>query len=178
MLKRMALIIDNIVVGADISTGSSGYVFEATDLVAMCNKLVSEFSSLAEARSLKLVFEHGDVSKVRADSFRLSSAIFNLLSNAIEYTPPKGSVTISLVQKPTTVECSVIDTGIGIPASEMGPIFSKFYRGATAKHMRPDGSGLGLYLVKNIIASHESEVVIKSTEGKGTTVSFELPIAV
>ena len=69
---------------------------------------------------------------------------------------------------------TVVDTGIGIAESELPLLFNKFYRSERARHMRPDGSGLGLYLAKIIIERHGSELKVESTEGKGTRISFAL----
>jgi signal transduction histidine kinase len=69
---------------------------------------------------------------------------------------------------------AVIDTGIGISATEIPFLFSKFYRGERARHMRPDGSGLGLFLVKNIVMSHGSDISVTSQEGVGSRFTFGL----
>ena len=101
----------------------------------------------------------------------------SLLSNAVDYTPNGGTVTVSAAPRDRSLEISVADTGIGIPSEELPHLFTKLYRGANAKKMRPDGSGLGLFVVKNILHAHGSEIVIHSQERRGTRVSFNLPFA-
>ena len=111
---------------------------------------------------------------VYADSERISLAIFDLLSNAIDYTPSGGTVTVSVTQNAGGYEIAIADTGIGISETELPNLFSKFYRSDRARQVRPDGSGLGLYLVKEIISSHGSTIAVTSKECKGSRFSFLL----
>ncbi|HTR18911.1 MAG TPA: HAMP domain-containing sensor histidine kinase [Candidatus Paceibacterota bacterium] len=169
-LKRTQLVIGHILATASIEEGRFGYVFEQVDIVPVIEKLVNDFALVAEEHGNSIVFEHGPVPLVYADAERISLALFDLITNAIDYTPRGGRITVSL--KPASndrVEVIVADTGIGIPEKELPFIFTKFHRGENALHMRPNGSGLGLYLVKNIINGHGSEVFVDSSETIGGT---------
>jgi len=74
------------------------------------------------------------------------------------------------------VAFTVADTGIGVPPAEQGKLFAKFYRAANAKDVRPDGTGLGLYLAKRVIEEQDGSIIFESTEGKGSTFGFLLPL--
>lgn len=174
LLKRMRLIVNHILATASVDTGHYGYVMQETDIAALVQQLVADFMPVAKDRGLTLQFDHPqELPPVYADSERISIALFDLVSNAVDYTPVGGAVTVALAPGKDCVSVSVSDTGIGIPSSEMPLIFSKFYRGENARRMRADGSGLGLYLAKEIITSHGSDITVQSSS-KGSRFSFYL----
>lgn len=175
LLKRMRLIVNHILASVDAEGGRFGYVFEKIDIVPVIEALVAEFKPVSDSRGVSLSFEHGDEAfPVYADRERISLALFDLISNAIDYTPRGGSITVSAVPRGEKLEVAVADTGIGISETELPSLFRKFYRSDRARHMRPDGSGLGLFLLKNIINSHGSDIAVSSKEGAGSRFSFSL----
>jgi len=113
---------------------------------------------------------------VKADTEKLALAIKNLIENAVFYTDPGGRVTLSLKKQGSQLEFSVQDTGIGIPNDQHNRVFTKFFRGDNAVRMETEGTGLGLFIAKNIIEAHGGKIWFESTEGKGTTFSFSLPV--
>ena len=175
LLKRMRLIVNHILASANVEGGRFGYAFEQIDIVPVIAKLLEEFKPLSDLHQVTMHFEHArDVAMVVADRERISLALFDLISNAIDYTPAGGSVTVSLAPSQDRFEVAVSDTGIGISESELPHLFSKFYRSDRARHVRPDGSGLGLFLVKDIVSSHGSQIEVASKEGAGSRFSFFL----
>lgn len=173
-IRRMRLVIEHILASANVEEGRFGYVFEQTDLVPVVEKLIQEFKPLSEKRRVTVSFTHEGAFPVYADAERISLVLFDLVSNAIDYTPEEGSVAVSFAPRGDDLEIAVADTGIGIAASELPLLFNKFYRSERARHMRPDGSGLGLYLARIIVERHGAELKINSVEGKGTRISFAL----
>ena len=136
---------------------------------------MEEFKPVAESRGVSLEFEPAaGTFDVYADAERITLALFDLISNAIDYTPKGGKVTVSAMPVGGRLEIAVSDTGIGISAEELPFLFTKFYRAKRARQIRPDGSGLGLFLVKNIITSHHTDIKVSSTEGSGSRFSFSL----
>ena len=175
LLKRMRLIVNHILASANVEGGKYGYVFEKTDMVPIITKLVDEFRPISESHGVLLKVEYAEgLFPVYADTERITLALFDLISNAIDYTPRGGSVTITVNPLGESLEIAVVDTGMGIAESEIPLLFSKFYRSERAKHVRPDGSGLGLFLVKDVIASHGSDVTVTSKEGSGSRFAFRL----
>ncbi|HUO50286.1 MAG TPA: HAMP domain-containing sensor histidine kinase [Candidatus Paceibacterota bacterium] len=169
-LKRMLLVVGHILASAKIEEGKFGFVFGLSDIVPVIETLIKDFQPLADEKHIALTFEHpATVPQVYIDSERISLAIFDLIANAIDYSGTGGAVTIALKPEDTRVEVSISDTGIGISAKDIPHLFTKFYRGENARHVRPDGSGLGLYLVKNIITNHGSDILVQSDETKGGT---------
>lgn len=107
----------------------------------------------------------------------LEELLENLVSNAIKYTPEGGEVAVRIEEGgPGEVRITVRDTGIGIPEKEQGKLFQEFFRATNAKRLTPAGTGLGLALVKQTVARHHGRIRVESAEGKGTTVTVEIPV--
>ena len=174
---RISGTVQDIINAARIGEGTFGYIFSEVDLVPVIEKNVENFRPRAESRGIKLTFEHSaDIPRVLADTDRISIAFTNIISNAIEYTPKDGSVIVSASVVDHFVDVTVKDSGIGMSQEDLGNLFSKMHRGKVAMKMRPDGSGLGLYVAKNILNEHGAEVMIRSEEGQGTQFSVRVPI--
>ncbi len=103
-------------------------------------------------------------------------ALKNLIGNANKYTPASSKVTISLKHDKKEVAISIKDTGIGIPQASQQKIFTKFFRGQNAIRMETEGSGLGLFITKNIIEAHSGRIWFESEEGRGSTFYVAIPI--
>jgi signal transduction histidine kinase len=117
----------------------------------------------------------GDLPEVMVDSQRIRHVFSNLLSNALRFTAPGGSVNVSAIPEDNFVRFSVQDTGVGIPHEHLNHIFEQFYRvpGQDDK----SGIGLGLAIVREIIHAHGGEVGVESAPGKGSNFRFTLPQA-
>ncbi len=110
------------------------------------------------------------------DPDKVKLVITNLIDNAVRYTSEKGKVVVSLEKNDNNIEVSVEDSGIGIPEDQKERIFTKFFRASNAVRTETEGSGLGLFICKNIIEAHDGEVWFESEEGKGSKFYFSLPI--
>jgi signal transduction histidine kinase len=128
----------------------------------------------ARNQGLRLEFDcPADIGTLPADERRLKQALFNLVSNAIKFTPGGGSITLRARREKGGVALSVVDTGIGVPAEDQARIFEKFERGQG----REAGVGLGLSLVKSLVDLHGGTIDLKSARGTGTTVTIHIPEA-
>jgi signal transduction histidine kinase len=110
------------------------------------------------------------------DDNKTRQVIMNFVDNAIYYTK-EGSITVAVTKVDNAVRVTVKDTGIGVPLDSRRKLFSKFYRAGNAQTVRPDGTGLGLYLAKRVIEDQGGTIIFESVEGKGSTFGFDLPIA-
>jgi len=100
----------------------------------------------------------------------------NLFSNAVKYTRVKGTIHIGYKMKADTIEISVVDNGMGIPPSDQDKIFSKLFRAENAVRDVPDGTGLGLYIVKEAVAVLKGNITFTSAVNAGTTFVITLPL--
>ena len=113
--------------------------------------------------------------RVRHDPQRIGQVVANLLGNAIKFTPPGGSVVLTLEPHRDGARLEVRDTGVGIDASEIPHVFERFYRGSRANEARGSGSGLGLAIVKSIVDMHGGRIAVESRVGAGTAFTVILP---
>jgi len=101
--------------------------------------------------------------------------ITNLLFNAVKYTPENKTVHLEAKSDDKHIRIDIIDTGIGIPADELGNVFGEFFRASNARKTEKDGTGLGLSIVKQIIEQHGGDISVESQEGRGTKFTVILP---
>jgi len=114
--------------------------------------------------------------KVVVDTEKITLVVQNFLDNAMKYTPKGGKVSFLISVKDKEIEVSVKDTGVGIPQDQQKRLFSKFFRAANVIRMETEGSGLGLFICKNIINSHKGKIWFQSKENEGSNFFFSLPI--
>jgi two-component system sensor histidine kinase SenX3 len=129
----------------------------------------------ADARGISLVTGGENGLEVVGSAEQLTAAVSNLVANAVTYSGKDSSVLVTVRSVEDTVEISVIDQGIGIPAAEMERIFERFYRVDPARHRSTGGTGIGLSIVKHIAAIHGGDVRVWSVEGQGSTFTLSLP---
>lgn len=118
----------------------------------------------------------GELPEVMMDVDKMEQVILNVLSNAIKYTPEKGSITIYAGTTFHQVYAKITDTGIGIPEENLNRVFERFYRVDKARSRQQGGTGLGLAISKEIIEAHNGIITLNSEFGKGTEVLIKLPI--
>jgi len=139
-------------------------------------------SSKEEAQRRGIHFEfkkpRKKIPEVKIDSEKISLVFQNLLDNAIHYTKTGGQVKVSIdyLKEKDRIIISVKDTGIGIPDDQQKRVFSRFFRGANAIKTETEGTGLGLFIAKNIVEAHNGKVWFESKENKGSTFHFSLPV--
>ena len=115
------------------------------------------------------------VDQIIGNQFSIDELITNLLFNAIKYTPENKTVHLEAQRDGDYVQINISDTGIGIPAEEVGHVFDEFFRATNAKKSGKEGTGLGLSIVKQIVERHGGNISVKSQEGQGTTFTIILP---
>ena len=149
---------------------------QPTDLGELAASVTTELRPLAEEKGHTLVATlPGDLPPVLVDPQLARQVVLNLMSNAIKYTPDRGRITITLAAADGAVECSVADTGIGIPPAAQPRLFEKFYRADNAVAIDTEGTGLGLYLVRLIVERSGGRIACDSRPGAGSTFRFTLP---
>jgi signal transduction histidine kinase len=148
---------------------------EPTDLVALAQRVIKRLHMTSEQHTLTL---HTTLSYlvVEADPHRLEQVLTNLIGNAIKYSPQSGPIEVTIEQRETCgAILSVRDHGIGIPAQQQGRIFSRFMRADNARTSGISGTGLGLYLCRELVELHGGRIWFESVEGQGSVFYLALP---
>lgn len=163
---------------SQIEEGKYGYNFQAMDINAFAETVLSEMMPYAKEMGIKLYLKKSESPiGVQIDPQKLGIVLSNLVSNAIKYNIENGEVTVEVKQlegKPYA-EISVKDTGIGIPAEEMQRLFTKFFRADNAQKTVADGTGLGLYITKNIVRRHGGDIWAESQLNRGSVFHVTIP---
>ena len=128
-------------------------------------------------KNIKIEFKKPEaVPKVLMDQEKIKLVIENFIDNAIKYTFPGGKVTVEVIRGTNEIEVRVKDTGVGVPKDQQSRVFTRFFRGSNVVRLDTEGSGLGLFLAKNIIEAHGGKIGFESESGKGSTFYFTLPL--
>jgi signal transduction histidine kinase len=114
--------------------------------------------------------------RIRADRDALGRALWNLLDNAVKYSPENRTVWVEMAVRGDQLAVLVKDEGMGIPAVEQKSIFQKFFRGDNSRETGIKGTGLGLTMVKHIVAAHGGEIRLESVQGKGSRFTIVIPL--
>ncbi len=175
-LDGLDALVQDLLTLSQIETGDIKMHFEHIDLYKLCLEVVEQFEEKAERKKIKLLIEKEyPMILVYADWQRITQVVTNLVSNAINYTPEEGTVTVSFDVGKKNVTTFINDTGEGIPALHFARIFERFYRVEKSRSREKGGTGLGLAIVKHILEGHGSHAEVESTVGKGSVFSFKLP---
>ncbi|HEU0118077.1 MAG TPA: ATP-binding protein [Alphaproteobacteria bacterium] len=172
--KRLLLLINDVLDLATIEAGRMALNRRMTSVADLLNTAKQMTAEWARQQSLEILIDcPSDIGEFEVDEHRMKQVLFNLISNAIKYTPAGGRIVLEGRKKEQWVMLSVIDTGIGIPEIDRERVFGKFERANS--QARQSGAGLGLSLVKSFVELHGGRIEIDSEVNKGTRVTCYLP---
>ena len=175
--QRMVYLIADLLNVSRLKTGKFVIEPARVDLPVVVQEEVDQLTPTASTRQILIKYSKpSSFPEMFIDETKTRQVIMNFIDNAIYYTQGGGEIKVTLMAKKDHIEYRVIDSGIGIPTAEQHKLFTKFFRASNAKRARPDGTGLGLYMAQKIISAQDGSVTFKSTEGKGSTFGFNLPI--
>ena len=153
----------------------TSYNFQINNLIDVISKVIEENSLGAKEKHVNIKLEEADdIPSFPFDAAKITLALRNIINNAVKYTPTGGNVSVSVRKEDNRVAIIISDTGVGIPTADLGKVSNKFFRASNVDNT--SGSGLGLFIVKNIIAGHNGKIDIQSKEREGTKVTIFLPI--
>jgi signal transduction histidine kinase len=165
----------------DVSRLDAGRVLAlrpvTVDLAALCKSVLDGArATISDSQKVELRFEPAQAEiSLGGDPDRLEQIVTNLVSNAIKYSPDGGVVTLRLRECGDEVELQVEDTGMGMSPEQQAQLFQKFYRTPDAQASGIKGTGLGLFLVRQLVEAHGGRIEVQSEQGRGTTFTVTLP---
>lgn len=176
---RMIALVNDILEVTRIESGQTKLYLQPTDIAGVIRTILKEKAREVKNKQLEIDFtiEHEPFPQVITETNKIKQALLNIISNAISYTPAGGKISVDLKTENNMVKGAIADTGVGIPKSQQAKIFGKFFRGSNVGTMETSGTGLGLYIAKSFMEASGGKLWFDSTEGKGTTFYFTLPIA-
>ena len=172
---RMISLVNDLLEVDHIQSGKDKFVFVPINITELLSSLNTELSELARNRNITFTIDTPSELMINGDSTKLRALFQNLIENSIKYTLPGGKVMVSGTDSEQTVTVTVQDNGIGIPDSQKIHIFSRFFRAQNALKMETVGSGLGLFIAKQIVDRHGGKMTFESKVGEGTTFVIVLP---
>lgn len=178
--ERLHRLVESLLDFARMESGRKPYHLLPTDAAELAGQVVADFEKEARPRgyTIDLDVERAGDLVLEADAASLTHALWNLLDNAVKYSPEQHAVRVSVGRHPSGVAISVQDHGLGIPERERKEIFRRFVRGEKARELGIKGTGLGLAIVSHIVEAHGGTVEVESKEGAGSTFRLVLPASV
>ncbi|WP_347488308.1 two-component system histidine kinase PnpS [Desulfoscipio sp. XC116] len=175
--RRLAMLVEDLLDLSRIEERRAAYRWQRVKIGELVDRALAVCGTSAEEKQVAIKANLSSrLPSFFGDPDMLSQVLINLMDNAIKYTPPGGSVTISTSLYGDELRLDVADTGAGIPADSLPRIFERFYRVEKARSREMGGTGLGLAIVKHIIKGHGGRIEVKSVVGKGTIFSVFLPM--
>jgi PAS domain S-box-containing protein len=178
--ERMIRLVNDLLNVTRIEEGRFIYNTKNQNIIKIAQEVFSSSLVLAKRKKLKLIFQKpkDKVPKIEIDPEKISIVFQNLLDNAIHYTKSEGMIKFSIkyLKNKKEIFVSVKDSGIGIPESQQKRVFQRFFRAVNAVKTETVGTGLGLFITKNIIEAHHGKIWFESVENKGTTFYFTIPV--
>jgi signal transduction histidine kinase/DNA-binding response OmpR family regulator len=175
--RRLLRLINQLLDLSRLESGSMQIRAAPGDLVEFVRTITQFFAPLAEQKRIALRFQATEENlEVYFDRDKVEKIVTNLVSNALKFTLPGGSVEVVVgALSPAVVEIRVADTGVGIAADHLGHVFDRFYQVDSSPTREHEGSGIGLALAKELVELHRGEIRVTSEESKGTTFVVRLP---
>ena len=176
-ITRLSKLINNLLLLSNSEYSPLRADFEKLDLTELVKEVVSNTTVLAELKNQTINTFELSPAFVQGDRARLYQLFFNLIDNAIKYTPEGGAINLSVKTEISSAIVEIKDNGIGIPEADLPNIFRRFYRVHKDRSKKLGGNGLGLAIVKLITDIHNGEIIVESQTEKGSSFIIKLPLA-
>ncbi len=174
--KRLSYLINDFLTVSRLKSGKFTIETTKTDLKKTIEAEIKSLENQFLLKNIKLkinVDRH--IPLIEVDKQKLRQVMMNLIDNAMYYTPQGGEVEVTLRLANKGLIFEVKDSGIGVPKKDQAMLFTRMFRASNAQKMRPDGTGLGLYLAKKVVLGHGGHIIFRSKEGEGSTFGFTIP---
>jgi signal transduction histidine kinase len=176
--ERLGRLIEQLLELSRLESGDLPLLREETPLAPLVSQVLSEIEVARSDRGVVVESELPiDLPPVDADRERVHQVLFNLVDNAVRFTPSGGAVTVSAQRHNSSVEVRVADTGVGIRPEHLPRLFERFYRADPARSREDGGTGIGLAIARSVVEAHGGHIRAESELGEGSVFTFDLPVA-
>jgi signal transduction histidine kinase/ligand-binding sensor domain-containing protein len=175
--KRLLELINQILDISKLDAGQMPVHYQNKELVTYFYEQVNNFKNIAEGKNIVLSLAQNKTNiEGKIDDDKVNKIMYNVLSNAIKFTPENGTVKVDVQYQNNNAEITIIDSGIGIAADKISSVFDRYYQTSYSTKKKQEGTGIGLALVKELVELLKGSISIKSEEGKGTKVQILMPL--
>jgi two-component system phosphate regulon sensor histidine kinase PhoR len=175
--KRLQRLVDDLLSLAQLESSQATLEFSDVRVDELFNNLIRDWKEKLAAKNLKVIVDlTPEAFTLHADGTRLEEVLYNLLDNAVKFSPENGQIHLRATHRGSDMVLSVADSGLGIGKEHLPRIFERFYRADKARSRELGGTGLGLAIVKHIAQLHGGRVEAESELGRGTTIRVVLPL--
>jgi len=175
--QRMVYLIGDFLNVSRLQTGKFMLEPAQVNLSELVSEEVDQLQATASRRQVKLEYHApANFPDATMDDGKMRQVVMNFVDNAVYYSRPNSTVLIEVLSNGHDITFAVHDTGIGVPSAERHHLFTKFFRASNARKVRPDGTGIGLYMAKKVITAHGGSIILTTKENKGSTFGFKLPL--
>ncbi len=176
--ERVISMVDSVLNALRVQEGAIKFTQAEIVITEMFQSIVEELLAAAHKKHVTVQLNADEnIPVINGDKQKIRVALQNVVDNAVKYTNEGGSVTITVTKEESNVKIAVVDTGIGIPQTEHKDVFKRFFRASNAMRSVKEGSGLGLFITKNVIEKHSGQIWFNSEENKGSTFYIVLPFS-
>jgi signal transduction histidine kinase len=173
--ERLLRLVNDILDVSRLDTDTMRFEMEKLDTGEILNEIIEDMKAVIEGKNLKFFSQiPEELPSIMGDKHRLSQVLKNLLVNAVKFTD-NGSISVIAEKKENYILISIQDTGIGISKDELKKIFNKFYQAYTGDDRKNEGTGLGLFICREILQKHKGEIWVESQIGKGSQFYIKIP---
>jgi signal transduction histidine kinase len=177
-VERLGRLVDQLLDLSKLESGEVPLRLEDLPLRPIVDQLISEIEVALPGRGVTVRNDvSADLPALSADRERLHQVLFNLVENAVRFTPDGGEVTLSARRENGSIAIAVADTGAGIPAEHLPRLFERFYRADPARARGDGGTGIGLAIARSVVEAHGGTIRAESKPGRGSVFTFDLPAA-
>ncbi|SRR6056297_243761 len=175
--ERVIKLVNDMLNVSRIEEGRFGYSFGKHDINEVVDMVMENLKNKIEEKDIKFDLQKPKkIPKIYMDKEKMELVLQNLLENAVKFTPEKGKISLVIKAGKEELTIKVKDNGVGIPKQNQSKLFTKFFRAENVVQMETQGTGLGLFITKNIVDKHNGDIECDSEEGKGTEFIVTLPI--
>ncbi len=176
--ERLGRLVEQLLDLSKLESGEVPLHREDVNLAPLVSQVLSEIDVARSSRGVNVDSDlPDDLPRVDADRERVHQVLFNLVDNAVRFTPEGGTVRIEAHPRNGSVEVRVADTGVGISSEHLPRLFERFYRADTARSRDEGGTGIGLAIARSVVEAHGGHISAESEQGHGSVFTFDLPVA-
>ena len=175
-VRRLSRLVNTLLEISRMQSGERKLNITHFNVSEKARQVLLSFEKKIDAKKIEIEFNNDEDVFVSADTDAVHQVLYNLMDNAVKFTPEKGTISVTIEKKEKKAHIRIRNTGEGIPPEELPNIFDRFYKSDRSRGLDKTGTGLGLYIAKTNINMHGEKITCKSKQNEYTEFEFSLPL--